>query len=437
METSRSLTPIINEEEFLPLVQEKCQNFMAILSVHQDETMSVNKLYYFTLLQEAERLEGFLDDHGARSNKRWFGFAELVACVRNFAMAGFHLYHVLDRYSDYLAGESTQLSREFQDSAYKTLERFSAVFNRFYQTLVEEAASQGVSIFTKPMATGQWDLKVTPQLPYTLTDGEDTLEEDERLISIAQSYRKAVRAFRESRLDRKVKAASLGEIIPSRLNETLFAEFETRLHSIQSEYDTYIKGGKVWKHDERANRLRGLTAIPMHLFDFLRWLAHFYERHESDNRKSQLKERIASIAPDEELLNIILNFGLRFSGKYLGEGVKVAERILTSFVKPISYELPIPKPQGFHARPATYVSLVVQEHGTDVFMLVNGEKYDCRSVLDLLQAGGAVADHSLNTVVFEGDRRALDDLKILAENNYCEDRDIPQELSYLRILRNL
>ena len=434
--TNRSLTPIISEEEFLPYVQEKLQPLMAALSVLGRENITVNKLYYFTLVHEAEKLEVFLDDHGARSNMRWLFLSELVACARNLALAAFHLYHILDRYSDYLMGDSDQLRREFEDNTHKTLDYFASTLRNFHGALLEEAVAQGMKVEAGPLSAGEWNINVIPQLPYTITS-EVAANEAERLIGIAQAYRKVAKFFRQHRLDRRFKAPSLAEIVPSKMNETMFADLETRLHNIQSEYDTYIKGGKVGREDPRAATLRGLTSIPMHLFDFLRWMAHFYERHESDAKKGVVKSKIAALAPEDQLMGVMLNFALRFAGKYLNEGIKVAERILSSFVTPILHELPIPKPQGFHARPATYVSLIVQEHGTDVFMIVNGERYDCRSVLELLQAGGILADLGIESVFFEGDKRAVDDLIILAQNNYCEDKDIPPELSYLKILRNL
>jgi len=437
MEKSKSLTPIISEVEFLPLAEAECRALLAVLSVLGDEKVVVNKLFYFTLMQEAEKLEGFLDDYGARSNMRWVYFAELVACVRNFSIAGFYLYHLIDRYSDYLAEEKDQLHRDFKEHSTATIGYFAEVLRGFHDALLAEAREQGINVDGKDGPAGDWDLKVVPKLPFTIT-GSELSDADERMISIAQEYRRVFKLFRHHRLDRKLKAAKLAEIIPSKISETIFTAFEADLHNIQSEYDTYIKGAKLGA-DPNTAVLRGLTAIPMHLFDMLRWLTHFYERHEHETeiKKGSVKGRIAQIVDDGKLLHVITNYGIRFCGRYLTEGNKVAERILSSYVKPITYELPIPKPQGFHARPATYVSLVVQEHGTDVFLHVNGEKFDCRSVLEILSAGGIIADHGLQNVTFEGDARVLDDLKVLADHNYCEDQDIPQRLSYLRILRNL
>ncbi|VAX22901.1 hypothetical protein MNBD_NITROSPINAE01-776 [hydrothermal vent metagenome] len=435
-ESTRSLTPIISEEAFSPLVQIKSQSLFSMLSVFKDSNMTVNKPYYFTLLQEAEKLEGFLDDHGARTNLRWLYFAELVACVRNFSLAGFHLYHILDRYSDYLGGERDNLRHDFQEKTQQTLDYFSAVFLNFFDAMMEEVTAQGYEVKVTPMPKEEWDLNVTPQLPYTIT-GEEATNEEERIISIAQSFRKLVKDFRFHKLDQKMKVRTIEELIPGKINETMVTEMEILLHNLQSEYDTYIRGGLLEKSNEKIHNLRGLTAISMHLFEALKWLVHFYERHENNIRQSNVKTKISEMVNNERLMECITNYGLRFCGKYLKEGNKAAESILSFFSKPIVYELPIPQPQGFHARPSTYVSLVVQEHGTDVFMIVDGEKFNCRSVLDLLQAGGLLADSGKQTVTVEGDQRVLDDLKILAEHNYCEDRDIPQELSYIRVLRNL
>ncbi len=434
--SSRSLTPIINEEEFLSLAQKERQRLLALLSVLNDKKISVNKYYYFTLMQEAEKFEGFLDDHGARTNLRWLFFAELVACVRNFSLAGFHLYHVLDRYSDYLGRDRGGIRRDFEEGARNTLEYFSYVLLRFYETLLMEAAAQGMKKPAVSLPTDTWQVMVTPQLPYTIYSEEST-DETERIISIAQSYRRVLKTFKQHRLHRKIKAKDLSKIIPGKLNETLMAEMESYLHNIQSEYDTHIRGGVTEKSNEWIITLRGLTAIPMHLFELLEWLVHFYERHENQIRKSDVKARISELVNNDRLLSCIVDFALHFCNRYLTEGNEVAEKILSSYVKPIAYKLPLPKPQGFHARPATYISLIVQEHGTDVFMLVNKKKFNCRSVLELIEAGGLLADMKAESVVFKGDKRALDDLRILADHNYCEEEDIPRELGYLRILRNL
>ncbi|MCZ6660240.1 MAG: hypothetical protein O6916_02285, partial [bacterium] len=67
---------------------------------------------------------------------------------------------------------------------------------------------------------------------------------------------------------------------------------------------------------------------------------------------------------------------------------------------------------------------------------VGSERYSAKSVMALLEAGWLLAEKGSETVVFEGDERVMKDLQVLAASNYCEDQEIPHELSYLRILLN-
>jgi len=43
-----------------------------------------------------------------------------------------------------------------------------------------------------------------------------------------------------------------------------------------------------------------------------------------------------------------------------------------------------------------------------------------------------IADKGYQTILFEGDKRVIDDIKLLAKHNYCETGEIPSRLSYLR-----
>ena len=92
----------------------------------------------------------------------------------------------------------------------------------------------------------------------------------------------------------------------------------------------------------------------------------------------------------------------------------------------------IPKPLCFHARPSTYLSLIARQHDGELHMVIDGERYNAKSVMSLLQAGGVIADKGYTTVEFEGAKQAIDDVKILAQHNYCEEGEFPRRLNYLR-----
>jgi phosphotransferase system HPr-like phosphotransfer protein len=99
-------------------------------------------------------------------------------------------------------------------------------------------------------------------------------------------------------------------------------------------------------------------------------------------------------------------------------------------------EVGIPKDRGFHSRPSLLVAKIVQHYGGEVKLYVGKDEFDASSVLDIQWAGGKIKKEEIETVVFTGDSRALNDLKILSSVNYGEDHmgkgvPLPSELSYL------
>jgi phosphotransferase system HPr (HPr) family protein len=162
------------------------------------------------------------------------------------------------------------------------------------------------------------------------------------------------------------------------------------------------------------------------------WMIHFYERHEDEIRQGEAKSVISGLVNKVDILSHIVNFAFYYSHEHVKKGNDLSREILKTFVKNVRYEVPVPDPLGFHARPSTYVSLIVRKYGAEAWLVVDQERFDAKSVMSLLQAGGVVADKGYKTVVFEGDQRALDDIKILAAHNYCEEDGIPSELEYLR-----
>ncbi|MCH6580428.1 MAG: HPr family phosphocarrier protein, partial [Nitrospinae bacterium] len=233
----------------------------------------------------------------------------------------------------------------------------------------------------------------------------------------------------------KLKGGDLKRIVPEIIDEKKARMVMSLVHSVQSEFDTYINGTYIQKKHEELKNFRGYISMPLHLLEVTIWLTHFYERHEDEIRQGECKRIISTLVNKNELLNQVVNFCFKNCIFYIREGNLLGKELLKKFVKTVRYELPIPTPLGFHARPSTYISLIVRKHNADAFLVLDNEKFDARSVMSLLQAGGAVADKGYQTVVFEGDKRVLDDLKILADHNYCEDKNVPAELSYLKSMR--
>ncbi|MDH5639391.1 MAG: hypothetical protein OEZ04_12970, partial [Nitrospinota bacterium] len=129
----------MSEEEFVPILREASVDFLSLLAHLGRAGEGVNKLFIFTLLKESDKLENLLDDYGARSNLKYLYFSEMVASVRNFCLAGFQIFHMVERYNDYISPTSDNVRHGFEEEAQKVMVYFLRVLARFHESLLVEA----------------------------------------------------------------------------------------------------------------------------------------------------------------------------------------------------------------------------------------------------------------------------------------------------------
>ena len=432
---AKSLIQIISEDEFLQIVQEPSRLFFKVSSLFCEKLKKgkeISRKFYSSLIQETEYLESVLDEHGARENKTWSFFSEYVACIRNLTIAAFYIKHLLDRYPYYNLGESEENVREFNESAYKALEFLNSSIAGLRAEVVSTGELNGLKISNESFAMDEFsEIETNKRLPRTILEDE-VKDEEERILDLCQKYRKVAKMINEIGFQRSEDLETFRYVIPSKLDEKLVRMLKELVHSVQSEYDTYVKNTKIEQTKAELKNLRGYISMPLHLLEVVLWLCHFYERHEDDIRHGECKHQISKLVNKDILLGQIFNFGFHFSKYYLQEGDKLVKEILKGFVEIVKAEVPVPQPLGFHARPSTYLSLIARHHEGELFMLIDDEKFNAKSVMSLLQAGGLLADKGYLNVTLEGSRQAINDAKLLAQNNYCEEGEFPRQLSYLR-----
>jgi len=432
---AKSLIQIISEDEFLHIVQEPSRLFFKISALFCEKIKSgkdISRKFYSSLIQETEYLESVLDEHGARENKTWSFFSEYVACIRNLAIAAFYIRHILDRYPYYSLGESDENIQDFNVSANKALAFLNTSIQGLRAEVVKTGELNGLKIPKDAFSMDEFsDIESNKRLPRTILEDE-VKEEEERILDLCQKYRKVAKMINEIGFKRSDNLETFRHVIPSKLDEKLVRMFKELVHSVQSEYDTYVKNTKMEQSQAELKNLRGYISMPLHLLEVVLWLSHFYERHEDDIRHGECKQQISRIVNKEALLGQIFNFGFHYSKYYLQEGDKLVKEILKGFVEVVRAEVPVPHPLGFHARPSTYMSLIARHHEGELYMLIDDEKFNAKSVMSLLQAGGVLADKGYRKVILEGSRQAINDAKLLAQNNYCEEGEFPRQLSYLR-----
>ncbi len=436
----KSLIQIITEEEFLSLAQEPCSqllNIFFLFELREENNMDISRKFYSNLIQESEFLESFMDEHGARENKKWSFFVEYLASIRNLSIAAFFTRHLLDRYPFYGLRESPENEVEFKNEANNVLNFLNQSILNLFGELYSTGVENGLNVTRNPDSKIEFsEIETNKRLPRNVAEDE-VKDEEHRIIEICEKIKHVAKLMKDSKVHRIVDIKDLKLAVLQKFNEKRARMYKNLVHNIQSDFDTFIKNTKLEMNYSEVKIMRGYISMPLHLLEVALWLAHFYERHEDEIRHGESKKRISVLVNKETLLDKIMNFGFYYSQHFVAEGKKLADDILDCFSKIVRVELPIPQPLGFHARPSTYVSLIARQYDDlDLFMIIDGEKFNTKSVMSLLQAGGTLADKGYQSVLFEGDKRVIEDVRILAKHNYCEEGEIPARLSYLRDFNN-
>jgi phosphotransferase system HPr (HPr) family protein len=432
---SKSLTQIITEQDFLRIAREHTQNFLKIYYLLHEKDKPHTRRFYGHLVEQSEELESFLDDHCARDNRTWYFFGELVACIRNIAKVGFILHHILKRFSAYGLGHDE--SDRFRKASQRVTSFLDKTVLSLFEEVKEEALRLGIRFPECILDNGSLR-KIYPQkrLPYTI-DEEDVLNAGEIAAKITTHYLHVIEKFDyfgwnlvEGHQDHPQ------DIIPNKINEERSRELVALIHNLQSTYDHYIKRTALESQDETLKRFRGYISMPLHLLDMVNWLSHLYQRHVHTKRQDPVRPHISAVIDEKTLMDVTINFALFYAGKYLRAGKNLACDILARYTEIDTCELKVPENLGFHLRPASLVAKLARYYGSELVLIVDGEEFDASSVLSITMAAGLIARRDHKTVVFRGDRRVLQDLRLLSECNYGQDdkgsaTTLPPKLRYL------
>ena len=432
----KSLTQIISEEDFLILAKTPCDQFLNVFFLFKrkdDEKKEISRKFYSNLTQEAECLENFMDQYGARENKKWSFFVECLASIRNLSIAAFFTRHILDRYPYYNLRESEQKKDKFNNASLGVLGFLNRSILDLLKELCATAETNGLNVSIDMDNQIEFtEIESNTRLPRNVAE-DQVKDEEEHVIEICEKIKHISRLMNDSKISQLQNRNELKLAVLKKYNEKRARMHKNLIHNIQSDFDTHIKNTRIEAIYQDLKILRGYVSMPLHLLEISLWLAHFYERHEDEIRPGENRTRISMIVNKDVLLDKIINFGFYYSQYFINEGNLLAGEILKCFTKIVKVELPVPKPLGFHARPSTLISIIGRQFDDlELSVIIDGEKFNAKSVMSLLQVGGIIADKGYQTIIFEGDKRVIDDLKLLAKHNYCEKGEIPSRLSYLR-----
>jgi phosphotransferase system HPr-like phosphotransfer protein len=395
------------------------------------------KKLYAKMVSSSKLLEDFLDVHGARNNSHWYYYRELVSSVRNLSEASYSQKHISKRLPMYGLGEI----EKFQENGYATHKFLIDSLRQISRNALTEAERLQIKL---PQDHFVWEdfpgISTEVLLPVDIDD-EDLEEEKKNLIKITTEFLRVAHEFEALGFYEPSSPDQIKTIIPSRFNEQEARGFEMVVHSLQSSFDTYVsRSGTRFAH-VKLKELRGHISIVLHLLELTRRLLHYYERHLHEvgykNIYKRVRDELAKAVSPEYMLDRVVNYGLYYTWYFLAAGQGVAHQVLNENMERGAVKVGIPRELGFHSRPCMLVAKIVHYYGGQVELVVDSDRFDASSVLEIQWAGGKIHKEGVKEVVFEGDLRALEDIKILAGVNYGEDSmgkgiPLPKELSYLK-----
>ncbi len=426
------------------LVEER--DFTEMLASHSEEVFRLgntlltradqpwNKRHYFQLVMAADTLESYLDDFGARLNRTFCFFGELVASLRGFASAGYSVTHLSGRLDSYgvLRHFDAQGSAALQASV-ERVERFlREAIRTMLRALFDEAYDLGVSVTSSAWPEESFAPVLARQrLPRNLDLGE-IHDERQKIAEVSSKYLQTHQVLARLRIHPIEDAAVRARFLSDVCTEERARVYEAMVHNLQSAYDTYIKNTVLEAEDERLPQLRGFVSTALHLLEATTYLTHFYERHEDDIRSEAAKERIARLIDRADVQAILLNELLTWADRSMTCGRDLAHELLPRYTNAQELHVELTDDLVLHARPAALIVEIVNRYGTPVEMEVGKHRCNAASILELLVTVGSHPDEK--RFVFLGDERPLRDIGVLFQYGLGESGvdTLPDELAYLR-----
>ena len=395
------------------------------------------KKLYSRLKATSHLLEDFLDLHGAKNNKKWYYFRELAATVRHLSTSGYSQRHISNRIVFYDLPDIGNFIEEGQN----TSDFITASLMKIAPIVIDEAKNLNIGIPDGSYDQANFPGVITGEmLDYDIDDYEGG-NQAKNLVKIASEFINIVKKIDHLTFYKPYSTDEIVAMVPEKVNEVGIRRIEMLIHNLQSTFDSYIIIGGYRYGNRKLKQLRAHFSVVLHLLEVQGRLLHYYERHlfevGSINIYQQVRDHLKNIVDPDILLDKTINYCMFYACHFLNSGKKVAQEILNENIEKSLINVGIPQTRGFHNRPSLMVAKIVNHFGGKVELIVNGDRFDASSVLDIQWAGGKINKENVTEVSFEGDVRALADIKILASVNYAEDSmgkgmPLPKELRYLK-----
>ena len=492
--------------DFETMLQTHCIRLYRLCMFAKDienREIVLNRRFLGKFHLEATWMEETLDSAGARHNRSWFPAREGVSAIKLFSSVTYDLIHVVRSFSAYNLmsshGDFELEASEVLDELYNSLVVASLYLTKKARTFCIHDSVDFLDstdfIDTKEI----FRLPKNRKLRHIDNPGKTLIYLATQFLSLKS----------EMQLFRKIsvlKKKDYRSYIPGSVSEEKLRLVLVRFHNLQSLYDTYLSESDIEGVDSRLKILRGHISFIFHMLKSATEFSHYYERHIVPRHDSLFFKLLQPIEHDR-FLEITIDFFIGYFVLYFNSAVLLCKDVIDSYAEIDEVVVEIPEYRGFHVRPSTLVSKIVNYYGGKVRFYLGDNEYDPSTPLELfrvneeinalkrrhlldfihkdneeslnpdaifnslvsngniivykrdweeiqkrddesprdylkrgielLLASGKIDIRLSQTIRVVGDKRALDDIKLLADSGYGEDKlgnniALPKALDYLK-----
>jgi len=424
---------VISEKHFIPLLDEVASDFLELsFLIEQQPINEWAKRYYALLSEKAHDLESFLDEYHARNNQDFIFITELFASLKWFGLSGFIQKHILIRFGNYGLDLPENVINEFLTESRKSLVYINESILSILSHVHKEATRIGL---THPKSSGikmtGFDSFERMYLPHTVGD-EKTSDPNSIIAELATRYKSTCNSLKKIHIRKDLEIDSIRNQTIYQFDETKSRHLESKIHNIQSRYDTYVKNSVIESRHRSLPCLRGFSSISFHLLEIATILVHFYERHLSEVRSEESTRKISGIIQKDALLKILNDYYRFYAIKFFLDGEHHADSIVEEFIRIKNIDIVPPVEFSLHARPLSLIARIAMHYNAPLEIEVDGNKCNAGSIMQMILLAGN--NPKPKKITFIGEERALSDLKDLFDIG-CLERgnveDLPPHLNYL------
>ncbi len=391
------------------------------------ECMQLTRPCLGVIQAESTQLEELLDAYGARNNHQWYPFRMQIAILKNFSTAGYELLHLLHTSQGY---RLDTLQGEFHEHTRDAINYVTAFIFCALKHILLEAKGYGW-----PPPEDNLGFDFSEDLPIGLLPqdrkGASGATATELVIKLATGFLNITEDAKFLNAAARSKPPKWSGVNFDRIGESSLRALESKIHNLQSTYDTYISDSDTETGDNNVPKLRGHISIVLHLLRVGTIFAHFYERHFKINAEALFCHSNCVLASDW-FMDLFTHYLCRYSYNFMDDARNLCQGILKRYAVQRTWSIPVPSFFGFHVRPSALVSSIVMHYGSKVTMICDNTKHDARKSMELWRSNEWINQQKRHYISTK-----LSEMDLTNSISKIENRSISKEDAVLATIRAL